>query len=333
MLQLWFVSRALGAMALLLLSLVIVLGVLHNTSVVKNAELGLPRFVLVALHRNLSLISVVFIALHVVTVIVTDYVHLRVIDVFVPGVALFNPVAAAFGTVATDLVIAIVVTSLLRSRLSRRVWFWVHWTSYLCWPVSVVHAVLNVSFRGTTWWTLAVPLLSMIAIVVALVYRRHDRRRVGVPVAERGKVSEVAIKQVTGEIPIQGKVVPAAEPAGSATDPEAATDLLTVPGVGARRSDGVAGGGSPGQGAPSPHPRAPGAPAGPPRAGPPAGPRRQVGDAGPGPVVADGDPGGRHRRGGDEGLDDGLDATTEAIRPVDARRRGVVPLAPRSTRR
>jgi sulfoxide reductase heme-binding subunit YedZ len=215
-LQLWFVSRALGAMALLLLSLVIVLGILHNTSVVKNAELGLPRFVLVALHRNLSLISVVFIALHVVTVIVTDYVHLRVVDVFVPGIALFNPVAAAFGTVATDLVIAIVVTSMLRSRLSRGLWFWVHWTSYLCWPVSVVHAVLNASFRGTTWWTLAVPLLSMIAIVVALVYRRRDRRRVGIPLADRGHVSEEAIRAVTGELPV---VAPAGEV-------EAPTELL-----------------------------------------------------------------------------------------------------------
>ena len=217
MLQLWFVSRALGAMALLLLSLVIVLGILHNTSVVKNADLGLPRFVLVALHRNLSLISVVFIALHVVTVIVTDYVHLRVIDVFVPGIAPFNPVAAAFGTVATDLVIAIVITSMLRSRLSRRVWFWVHWTSYLCWPVSVVHAVLNASFRGTTWWTLAVPLFSMVAIVVALVYRRRDRRRVGVPLAERGHVSAEAIRAVTGELPI-------ARPAAGEVD--APTELL-----------------------------------------------------------------------------------------------------------
>ena len=170
MLQLWFVSRALGAMALLLLSLVIVLGILHNTSVVKNAELGLPRFVLVALHRNLSLLTVVFVALHVTTVIVTDYVHLRVIDVFVPGIAPFNPIAAALGTVATDLLLAIILTSVLRQRISRRVWFWVHWTSYLCWPVVVVHAVLNLSFRGTTWWTLFVPFVATLAIVGALLY-------------------------------------------------------------------------------------------------------------------------------------------------------------------
>jgi sulfoxide reductase heme-binding subunit YedZ len=269
-LQLWFVSRALGAMALLLLSVVIVLGILHNTSVVKNADLGLPRFVLVALHRNLSLISVVFIALHVVTVIVTDYVHLRVIDVFVPGIATFNPVAAAFGTVATDLVLAIVFTSMLRSRLSRRVWFWVHWTSYLCWPVSVVHAVLNASFRGTTWWTLAVPLLSMVAIIAALIYRRRDRRRVGIPVAERGRVSEEAIRQVTGELPI-------ARPGDAAPDLEAATEVI----------------------APVP--------------------------AGPGPD----DDRGRHRAAGA----DPLDAATEVIPPAEPRRRSVVPLEPRSTRR
>lgn len=218
MLQLWFVSRALGAMALLLLSLVIVLGILHNTSVVKNAELGLPRFVLVALHRNLSLLTVVFVALHVVTVIVTDYVHLRLVDVFVPGIAIFNPIAAALGTVATDLLIAIIVTSMLRQRISRRVWFWVHWTSYLCWPVAVVHAVLNVTPRGTTWWTLSIPLLSMIAIIVALLYRRRDRRRGPVPVAERGKVTVEAIKQVTGELPI-------ARPSRR-DDPDAATEVM-----------------------------------------------------------------------------------------------------------
>jgi methionine sulfoxide reductase heme-binding subunit len=313
-LQLWFVSRALGAVALLLLSLVIVLGILHNTSVVKNAELGLPRFVLVALHRNLSLLTVVFVALHVVTVIVTDYVHLRVIDVFVPGIAPFNPIAAALGTVATDLLLAIIVTSVLRQRISRRIWFWVHWTSYLCWPVAVVHAVLNVIPRGTTWWTLSIPLLSMIGILVALVYRRRDRRRVGVPMAERGKVSDVAIKQVTGEIPIPGR-----SQVGADADPEAATELLAVPGV-------AGPGGGPARSGPSPRPR--------PTPRPPAGP--PPGGSGGAAPVAGGVRGGRHRpAGGDEpAADEGLDAQTEVLPPVGGRNRpGVVPLEPRSTRR
>ncbi|GAA4826417.1 hypothetical protein GCM10023201_11370 [Actinomycetospora corticicola] len=228
MLQLWFVSRALGAMGLLLLSLVVVLGILHNTSVVKNADLGLPRFVLVALHRNLSLITVVFVALHVVTVLVTDYVHLRVVDVFVPGIAEYNPIGAAFGTVATDLILAIILTSVLRSRISRRVWFWVHWSSYLCWPIVVVHAVLNLSFRGTTWWTLVVPLIATLAILGALIYRRRDKRRTAVPVAERGRVPEEAIRAVTGELPLAR--ASRADPGEAVTETmapvEAATEVL-----------------------------------------------------------------------------------------------------------
>ncbi|MDL5158640.1 ferric reductase-like transmembrane domain-containing protein [Actinomycetospora termitidis] len=227
MLQLWFVSRALGAVGLLLLSLVVVLGILHNTSVVKNAELGLPRFVLVALHRNLSLITVVFVVLHVLTVLVTDYVHLRVVDVFVPGVALYNPIGAAFGTIAFDLILAIVVTSLLRSRIPRRVWFWVHWSSYLCWPVVVAHAVLNLSFRGTTWWTLVVPFLATVAIVGALLYRRRDKRRVAVPVAERGKVPEEAIRAVTGEVPIARPAPPDEEDAVTETIASSPVDAET----------------------------------------------------------------------------------------------------------
>ena len=225
MLQLWFVSRALGAMGLLLLSLVVVLGILHNTSVVKNAELGLPRFVLVALHRNLSLITVVFVVLHIVTVLVTDYVHLRVVDVFVPGIALYNPIGAAFGTVAFDLILAIILTSLLRSRISRRVWFWVHWSSYLCWPIVVVHAVLNLSFRGTTWWTLVVPFLATMAIIAALIYRRRDTRRTSVPVSERGRVPEEAIRAVTGEVPVARPVVEEAV-TETLSPVEAATEVL-----------------------------------------------------------------------------------------------------------
>lgn len=194
MIQLWFVSRALGLVALLLLSGVIALGVLHNTSLTKRTDAAVPRFVLVALHRNLSLVAVVFTVLHVVTVVVTPYLRLRWFDTLVPGTAPYNTVPAALGVVASDLVIALVVTSVLRQRMSRRWWFVVHWSAYLCWPVAVAHAVANTSFRGATWWTLVVPLVATVVIVAALVYRRRDRRRTALPLGERGAVPEAAIR-------------------------------------------------------------------------------------------------------------------------------------------
>lgn len=218
MIQLWFVSRALGLVALLLLSVVTALGALHNTKIGQDSGQALPRFVLVALHRNLALITVVFVVLHVVTVILTPYLQLRWFDALVPGTARFNPVPAALGVVAFDLLLAVVISSALRTRLSKRVWLLVHWTSYAFFPVALAHAVTNASFRGGTWWTLVVPVLSLAVVAAGLLYRRSARRRGPVALVDRGRVDPVearkAADHATGAQPV---VRP---------DPEASTVLL-----------------------------------------------------------------------------------------------------------
>ncbi len=187
MIQLWYVSRALGLVALLLLSVVTALGTLHNTALARATGTALPRFVLVALHRNLALITVVFVVLHAVTVVITPYLQLRWFDVLVPGTARFNPLPAALGVVAFDLLLAVVISSALRPRLSKRAWLLVHWSAYVCFPVAVAHAVTNASFRGGTWWTLVVPLASLAVVVAGLLVRRATRRRGALPLAERGQ--------------------------------------------------------------------------------------------------------------------------------------------------
>lgn len=68
---LWYMSRATGVVALLLLTAVVLLGLL----VARQGRLpGLPRFAVTGLHRNLSLLSVVFIAAHVLTAVTDGYV-------------------------------------------------------------------------------------------------------------------------------------------------------------------------------------------------------------------------------------------------------------------
>ena len=191
MIELWNVSRALGLVALLLLSVVLALGALHNATLSRAATQALPRFVVVALHRNLALITVVFVALHVVTVLVTPYLPLRWYHLVVPGTASFNPWPVGLGAVALDLLLAVVISSSLRRYLSKRVWLVVHWGSYVCFPVAVAHAVANASFRGGTWWTLVVPLLATVLVVAALLQRRAARRRPPLPLAGRGRTDPV----------------------------------------------------------------------------------------------------------------------------------------------
>src|SRR5512142_1731890 len=77
----WYTSRATGIVALLLLTVVLALGILVNR---QGRLAGLPRFAVTDIHRNLSLLSVVFIAVHVVTAVLDTYVHIPLLSAVIP---------------------------------------------------------------------------------------------------------------------------------------------------------------------------------------------------------------------------------------------------------
>jgi sulfoxide reductase heme-binding subunit YedZ len=130
---LWYATRAFGLVSMVLLSTVVVLGLL-----VAGRR---PSYVLIGLHRSLSLLSVGLIALHVATGAADSYVPIRWVDVVVPFVSSYRAFWLGLGVVAADLLLALIVTSLLRTRLGPRTWRAVHWLAYAAWPVAVVHAL------------------------------------------------------------------------------------------------------------------------------------------------------------------------------------------------
>lgn len=146
---LWFVSRACGLVSLLLLTGTVVLGCAHAT---RASAGGWRRFTLHALHRNVSLLAVVFLAVHIGSAIIDGYVPLRWIDAVIPFVSDYHPVWLGLGAVALDLLIAVIVTSLLRARLSQRVWRTVHVASYALWPLAMIHGLgIGGSDSRLTW--------------------------------------------------------------------------------------------------------------------------------------------------------------------------------------
>ena len=74
-----------------------------------------------------------------------------VADAFVPFISAYRPIWLGLGAIATDLLIAVTVTSLVRARLCYRAWRLVHWAAYLCWPVAVVHGLGTGSDTMTRW--------------------------------------------------------------------------------------------------------------------------------------------------------------------------------------
>jgi methionine sulfoxide reductase heme-binding subunit len=134
---LWYASRATGVVALVLLTAVLVLGIMVTHR--RNLP-GLPRFGPAGLHRNLSLLAVIFVAVHVITAIADPYVTIGIAATVIPFTSPYETFWLGLGAASLDLMAALIVTSLLRARIGRRTWRAVHWLSYAAWPVALAHS-------------------------------------------------------------------------------------------------------------------------------------------------------------------------------------------------
>jgi methionine sulfoxide reductase heme-binding subunit len=164
---LWYLSRGTGVVSLVLLSMVVVGGILVRRGV---APARLPRFVVLGLHRNVALLSVAFLAIHIATVVLDSYVPIDLRDAVIPFVSHYRPIWVGLGAVAADLMVALVVTSLLRARIGLRVWRAVHWAAYALWPVAVAHGFGTGSDIGQEWF-LAVTAACVGAVLGAVAWR------------------------------------------------------------------------------------------------------------------------------------------------------------------
>lgn len=145
---LWFTTRGAGAVSLVLFSAVIVVGVLARS---RFATTWWPRFLTPAFHRNLTLIAVVFLMLHIVTAVVDPFTHLGLTVAFVPFGSYYRTLWLGLGTLAFDLTIAIVVSSLLTSVFGTKVWKVLHVLSYPLWLMAVIHGLGTGSDAGALW--------------------------------------------------------------------------------------------------------------------------------------------------------------------------------------
>jgi len=177
---LWYASRATGVVALLLMTAVVLLGLL----VTRQGRLpGLPRFAVSGLHRNLSLVAVVFIALHVLTAVFDGYVRIPLTAAVIPLASPYEPLALGLGAVSLDITVAVIVTSLLRRHMSRRMWRAVHLLAYASWPVAWLHSI-TASKDLLHGWMFLLAMGCALAVVAAVCWRLAAASR-DVPRAER----------------------------------------------------------------------------------------------------------------------------------------------------
>src|ERR1051325_8167691 len=115
----WYVVRARGTPAYVLLRGSVILGLLLSGRVRLP---DWPRFALEDIHRFAGLLSGTFIVVHVSALLVDDYVPFSLTDILVPGTAPYRPLSVALGVVAAELLVALALTNRYRKALSHRFW-------------------------------------------------------------------------------------------------------------------------------------------------------------------------------------------------------------------
>ena len=164
---LWYTTRGAGAVTLVLLSGSVVLGIL---SALRVQSAAWPRFLTTGLHRNVALMTLVFLALHIVTAVVDPFTHLGWLTAVVPFSSYYRTFWLGLGTIAFELLLAIVATSLVRGFIGQFAWRWVHWLTYASWPLGVVHG-LGTGTDTLSPWFLVLTVICIGAVLIALGYR------------------------------------------------------------------------------------------------------------------------------------------------------------------
>jgi methionine sulfoxide reductase heme-binding subunit len=163
----WYIIRAAGAMTLILFTLTTALGLINRS---RWATERWPRFVIDRVHRNVALLAVVFLCLHIIMVVTDSFVSTPLLSVLIPFTAGYRPLWTGLGAIAFDLMIAITITSLLRARLGHRTWRAIHWLAYASWPIAVAHGIGS-GTDAWTIWMLAIDVCCVTAVLAALVVR------------------------------------------------------------------------------------------------------------------------------------------------------------------
>jgi hypothetical protein len=160
----WYLARGTGAVALVLLTASVVLGIVGS---LRFAAPRWPRFAIDAVHRDVSLLVVVVLVIHIVTSVLDGFAPIHLLDGVIPFATPYRPLWMGLGTLSFDLLLAIAITSMVRRGLGYRAWRAIHWLAYVSWPVAVLHG-LGTGSDVKQWWMLGLTAACIVAVLVAV---------------------------------------------------------------------------------------------------------------------------------------------------------------------
>ncbi len=164
----WDIARAGGFTAYVLLSLAVVVGL--ALSIQLQSPSRWPRLLNSELHNFLTLLSTIFLVIHVLAAWIDPFTNFGWNEIFIPFASHYRPVWMAFGIVALYLGIAIGISTWLRSQIGYKWWRRLHVLTLGIYIIATIHGIGTGSDTLTSW-ALGIYLVS-IALVGSLLCRR-----------------------------------------------------------------------------------------------------------------------------------------------------------------
>jgi DMSO/TMAO reductase YedYZ heme-binding membrane subunit len=163
----WETARAGGFAAYILLTLAVSAGlVLRN----RWQSDRWPRLITNELHGYLSLLGLVFIAVHVAAVTIDPFTHFGLAEILLPFASHYRPLWMGLGIVSLYLLLSVWLSTRLRTRIGHRLWRRIHLLAFLVYAAATVHGLGSGSDTRMSW-AVAIYAVS-VSVVVGLAVRR-----------------------------------------------------------------------------------------------------------------------------------------------------------------
>ena len=168
-----------GVFALIGLTALVAVGLVATDRIVMTPG---HRVMAQAVHRAVSFGALAFLVIHITTEILAQRSH--VIDAFIPFLSPYRTFYIGLGTIASDLILLIVVTSIFRKRFTAhgKAWRWraIHYSSYLAFVFGVLHGLLGgrAAKPYVDWsygFAIALTALAVVVRFLAISLRSKDR--------------------------------------------------------------------------------------------------------------------------------------------------------------
>ena len=189
----WYLTRASALIAWVLMTMSVLWGILLSTRVMRRIDN--PAW-LQDLHRYLGGLTLLMVALHMVTLMLDGWLQFSITETLVPFATDFKPLAVALGIIAFYILFAVQATSLVMNKLPRKFWKGLHYSSYVALLLVALHAGWTGTDVGAWWYRVLAIVLIGVATISVLVRIITGTKTGGAPKPDAAKSSTLPAEEL-----------------------------------------------------------------------------------------------------------------------------------------